>query len=79
VSRVQKMRKDSGFAVSDRIRLGLYGDSEVQEAVNRHGKWIADEVLALQLETGGIDDEKNATQALDLEGRTVKVAIERVG
>jgi isoleucyl-tRNA synthetase len=79
VSRVQKMRKDSGFAVSDRIRLGLYGDSEVQEAVNQHGKWIADEVLALQLATGGIDDEKNAAQSLDLEGRTVKVAIERVG
>ncbi|MBA3646116.1 MAG: isoleucine--tRNA ligase [Gemmatimonadaceae bacterium] len=78
VSRVQKMRKDSGFAVSDRIKLGLYGDSEVQDAVNQHGKWIADEVLALQLATGGIDDEKNATQSLDLEGRPVRVAIERV-
>jgi isoleucyl-tRNA synthetase len=79
VSRIQKMRKDSGFAVSDRIKLGLYGDSEVQDAVKEHGKWIADEVLALQLATGGIDDEKNATQSLDLEGRVVKVAIERAG
>ena len=79
VSRVQKMRKDSGFAVSDRIRLGLYGDEEVQGAVKQHGKWIADEVLALRLATGGIDDDKNAAQSLDLEGRAVRVAIERVG
>jgi isoleucyl-tRNA synthetase len=79
VSRIQKLRKDSGFAVSDRIQLGLYGDTDVQDAMNQHGKWIADEVLALQLKTGGLDDEKNATQALDLDGRPVRVAIERVG
>jgi isoleucyl-tRNA synthetase len=82
VSRVQKMRKDSGFAVSDRIKLGLYGDTKVQEAMNQHGKWIADEVLALQIATGGLEDaknEKNATQSIDLEGRPVKVAIERAG
>lgn len=79
VSRIQKLRKDSGFAVSDRIKLGLYGDSEVQAAATQHGKWIADEVLALQFATGGLDDEKNAAQSLDLEGRVVRVAIERVG
>jgi isoleucyl-tRNA synthetase len=79
VSRIQKLRKDSGFAVSDRIRLWVYGDEEVLAAVKQHGKWIADEVLAVQLVTGALDDEKNATQPLDLEGRTVRVAIERVG
>jgi hypothetical protein len=39
-------------------------------------------VLALQIATGGMDDaknEKNATQSIDLEGRPVKVAIERAG
>jgi len=78
VSRIQKLRKDSGFAVSDRIRLGLYGDSEIQGAVNVFREWIASEVLALDVVTGGEDEGNNATQSLDLEGRPVRVTIERV-
>ncbi len=46
VSRVQRLRKESGLAVSDRIRLVVAGPAEVQDALRQHAQWIAGEVLA---------------------------------
>ena len=46
VSRVQRLRKESGLAVSDRIRLVIAGSAEVQDALRPHAQWIAGEVLA---------------------------------
>ncbi len=79
VSRIQRFRKESGFAVSDRIRLVVAADREVEEAVAAFRKWIADEVLALEVRVGGQIDSKYATHAFDLEGQRVTVAIERAG
>src|SRR6185295_6407732 len=46
ISRVQRMRKESGFAVSDRIAMTIGGGSEVKTVLDVHRAWIADEVLA---------------------------------
>jgi isoleucyl-tRNA synthetase len=53
ISRVQRMRKDAGLAVSDRIRLGIDGDAAVLEAATIHRDWIAGEVLATDVVLGG--------------------------
>jgi isoleucyl-tRNA synthetase len=79
VSRIQRLRKDSGFAVSDRIRLAVTADAEVEEAVSAFRKWIADEVLAVDVEVGGKSPSNYATHAFDLEGQGVTVAMERAG
>jgi isoleucyl-tRNA synthetase len=79
VSRIQRFRKESGLAVSDRIRLVVRADAEVLEAVAAFKKWIADEVLALDVRVSEQIDSKYATQAFDLEGQSVTVAIERAG
>jgi isoleucyl-tRNA synthetase len=79
VSRIQRFRKESGLAVSDRIRLVVRADAEVQEAVAAFKKWIADEVLALDVRVGEQIDSKYATHTFDLEGQSVTVAIERAG
>jgi isoleucyl-tRNA synthetase len=79
VSRIQRFRKESGLAVSDRIRLVVRADAEVQEAVAAFKKWIADEVLALDVRVSEQIDSKYATQTFDLEGQSVTVAIERAG
>jgi isoleucyl-tRNA synthetase len=78
VSRIQRLRKESGFAVSDRIRLAVSAGAEVQEAVTAFRSWIADEVLALDVKVGEQIDSKYATHAFDLEGQSVTVAMERV-
>jgi isoleucyl-tRNA synthetase len=79
VSRVQRLRKELGFAVSDRITLFIAGGAEIQEAVNAFQKWIADEVLALKVTVGEQIDGTHATHTFDLDGQSVEVALERVG
>jgi isoleucyl-tRNA synthetase len=46
LNRVQTLRRDSGFELSDRIRLRLAGSAELSTVVDVHGAWIANEVLA---------------------------------
>jgi len=80
VSRVQRLRKELGFAVSDRITLRVGGGAEIQEAVKAFQKWIADEVLALKVAVGEkIDGTHATTHTFDLEGQSVEVALERAG
>jgi isoleucyl-tRNA synthetase len=79
VSRVQRLRKELGFAVSDRITLSVGGPAEIQEAVKAFQKWIADEVLALRVAVGERIEGTHATHTFDLDGQNVEVALERVG
>ncbi|MDP6941492.1 MAG: isoleucine--tRNA ligase [Planctomycetota bacterium] len=46
VNRVQALRRDSGFDVSDRIQLQLGGSVQVEKAAQEHRDWISSEVLA---------------------------------
>jgi isoleucyl-tRNA synthetase len=52
VSRTQRLRRETGLQVSDRIRLGIYGDADVRNAVGAHGDYIAGETLAVEILTG---------------------------
>jgi isoleucyl-tRNA synthetase len=57
IRRVNAMRKEQGFEVTDRIVLTL--PREESELVERHGDWIKDEVLAVEIRLdGGIRIEK---------------------
>jgi isoleucyl-tRNA synthetase len=79
VSRVQRMRKEAALAVSDRIVLTVAGGPEVREVVERHGPWIAAEVLAAELvAVDEISRNYDATQTVDLDGVTAYVAITKV-
>ncbi|HXT18303.1 MAG TPA: isoleucine--tRNA ligase [Gemmatimonadaceae bacterium] len=79
ISRVQRMRKESGYAVSDRIVLTVAGGADVKAAIDAHGAWIADEVLATELVFAG-DGAESITNgnAIDLDGITAHVAITRI-
>ena len=77
VSRLQRMRKESGFAVSDRVTLWLAGPSEVEAAVRTHRDWIAGEVLARDLEVGGEINEHDLARTVVIEGQTVRVELQR--
>jgi isoleucyl-tRNA synthetase len=79
ISRVQRMRKESGFAVSDRIAVRIAGATEVRDVIDAHGAWIAEEVLATELVFASDGDlEGRDVQAIDLDGITASVAITRI-
>jgi isoleucyl-tRNA synthetase len=75
VSRVQRMRRDAGLAVSDRIRLSIDGDASVLEAVESHRGWIAGEVLASHVALGVEETNMLARQRVDLDGIRVDLAL----
>jgi isoleucyl-tRNA synthetase len=76
ISRVQRMRKEAGLAVSDRIRLAIGGDAEVLEAAATHREWIASEVLATDVVIGGlVGNTMLARQRVDLDGIQADLAL----
>ncbi|HWM00073.1 MAG TPA: isoleucine--tRNA ligase [Nocardioidaceae bacterium] len=53
---VQEARKREGLDVSDRIRLAWEAAGDTAEAMREHAGLVADEVLAVQLVEGRLDD-----------------------
>jgi isoleucyl-tRNA synthetase len=52
INRIQRMRKDSGLNVSDRIRLTCKASGRATDALRDFGSYISDETLATSLEVG---------------------------
>jgi isoleucyl-tRNA synthetase len=50
VNRIQKIRKDNGFELTDRIQVRLTGFKELEASVNKYYNYICAEILADQLE-----------------------------
>ncbi|QUH24752.1 isoleucine--tRNA ligase [Serpentinicella alkaliphila] len=51
VSKVQQMRKSSGFEVTDQIKIAFNGDEEVTRAVNEYKDYIMQETLAVSIDS----------------------------
>jgi isoleucyl-tRNA synthetase len=89
ISRVQRLRKEAGLAVSDRIAVAVAGDDELEGAVAVHRQRIAEEVLAERLLLGQdagspfADNGDAATwtvsQAADVDGRAIRLALTKEG
>jgi isoleucyl-tRNA synthetase len=77
VSRVQRLRKESGLAVSDRIRLVVAAPEEVLEALRVHLSWIATETLARDCVVADALPVPawTATAEVDLDGPTAHIAL----
>lgn len=50
VNRVQNMRKEADFEVTDRITIGMVGDDEIKEAVVSMSDYIKQETLAEEIQ-----------------------------
>jgi len=75
VNRVQRLRKDSGLAVSDRIELKIQGDAEVQNAVQKWRDYICAETLAVRFDETADLSSFPFVQEVDVDGKPVKIAI----
>ncbi len=77
VSRIQRLRKESGLAVSDRIVLYVGGDAAVRAAVEAHGEWIGSEVLATRLvwRDDGVTDDQATMPTVEIDETTARIAL----
>ena len=79
VSRIQRMRKEAGFAVSDRIVVFLAGDPELEATAREFTDYISREVLAHELTVGENPPATvNVTPFLEVDDLRVRVALKRV-
>ena len=75
ISKIQTMRKDSGFEVMDHIRVALNGNDKLSEIAARNEKTIADKVLAEEIVK---NQELANTKEWNINGENVTIGVERV-
>ncbi len=74
VSKLQNMRKDSGFEVTDRIVVGVDGNDKIEGILRRHEAEIAAQVLAVSVEYGNAEGGRD----WNLNGENVRLSVRRV-
>ncbi|MCC6398148.1 MAG: isoleucine--tRNA ligase [Bacteroidetes bacterium] len=76
VNRIQNMRKDAGFEVTDRIVITYEANGPLAGHIEAQRRYIMNETLAEQCTAGTPDGEHAAT--LEVNGEKIAVAIARV-
>ena len=75
VRRLQNLRRDAGFDISDRIKISWSGTELISSAMNLHSDYVADETLALE-----VNEEDSSEQATswsgELDGESVSLGVE---
>jgi len=66
VNRIQRLRKDSGLEITDRIRLAISGPQEIRSAADRFREFISGETLAVSL-TLGAEPEQDLEAKLNIQ------------
>lgn len=73
ISKIQTMRKDSGFNVTDRITVSLAGNAKIYDVAKKNEAAIAAVVLADE-----INDNAESGKEWDINGETVTIAVAKV-
>ncbi|MDP2303979.1 MAG: isoleucine--tRNA ligase [Ignavibacteria bacterium] len=76
VNRVQNMRKDAGFEVTDRIRINFSADETLFNAINQFNDYIANETLAESVNS--VVNEEGFIQDWNINDLYCKISIEKL-
>ncbi|TCD47593.1 isoleucine--tRNA ligase [Chlorobium sp. N1] len=74
VSRIQALRRESGLAITDRIRLRVEGSEKLLEAVRSNDAYIRDETLATALDLASIGAEEGSET---VNGEICRIVLEK--
>ncbi|MDE6651212.1 MAG: isoleucine--tRNA ligase [Paramuribaculum sp.] len=77
VNRIQNIRKNRGFDITDRITLVFEPDAETDNAVKTYADYIARQVLADSVTSAPVASLAGV-ETLDLDGTEIKVAVNKV-
>jgi isoleucyl-tRNA synthetase len=73
VNRVQNLRKEAGFEVTDRIKIKIVSSDIIREAVASNSEYIRSQILAEELEL--MDALQEGYDVEIEEGKTTKIAL----
>ena len=74
VNRIQNIRKDKDFNITDKIAVVVSPSAETDEAVKEYADYIAKQVLAVSIQVAPVDD----VDASVLEDMNLKVSVKKV-
>ena len=75
-SRVQSLRKEADYDLTDRITVAYHADGELADAIARHADTIAAETLATEI-TSSAAPQGDAVAEAVLDGATITLAVRR--
>ena len=75
ISKIQTMRKESGFEVTDHIRVSINGNDRLSEIARKNKDAISGKVLADELTSGA---EYAVSKEWSINGENAVIAVERV-
>ena len=75
ISKIQTMRKESGFEVTDHIRVSINGNDRLSEIAQKNKDAISGKVLADELTSGA---EYAVSKEWNINGENAVIAVERV-
>jgi isoleucyl-tRNA synthetase len=79
VNRVQNLRKDSGFEVTDRICIRHASSGRLNKALDRMTEYVKQETLAVEFQVFSNDDaRKNEAKSEDINGEQSFIAVVRI-
>ena len=75
ISKIQTMRKESGFEVTDHIRVSINGNDKLSKIAQKNKEAISGKVLADELTSGA---EYGVSKEWNINGENAVIAVERV-
>ena len=77
INRIQNIRKDAGFEVTDRIRVEIGADAAIADAVTRFAGYIASQTLAV--EAAAVSEPQGDTIVdTEVDELPIRIAVTRI-
>ena len=77
VNRIQNIRKENGYDVTDKITVQIEDIEFVREAVKRHGAYIGSQTLAASVKLAG-SLTGNGVKEIDIDEMVIKILIIKI-
>jgi isoleucyl-tRNA synthetase len=72
VNKVQNLRKEKDFQVTDKITVSISNDSYVKGAIESHNEYICGEILAKEII---MSDDINTTDKVDIDSNLIQIKL----
>ena len=76
VNRLQNLRKENSFKVTDKVRIQILKNDKLTSAINNNLTYICDEILATDLEFVNATDN-NITEIELIDSITAKISVQK--